>query len=167
MLDRNVLLQKEIPDSQVSSSLWSPESGSLSKEDRDQCASTKPKASIVLKSLLLGLLAAASGFVLDHLLHKDGIPRRDLLITGNIALGLIIGAVFYKFAKTEERRRIFAENRLKAIGEMNHHIRNALQVISCHQFLPTPQNQIAIMNQAVKRIEWALQEVLPKFPEKY
>ncbi|MGE5322881.1 MAG: hypothetical protein ACM3SW_08470, partial [Actinomycetota bacterium] len=55
-------------------------------------------------------------------------------------------------------------DRLRVIAEMNHHIRNALQVIAYHAWSAKSEHEIASMNEAVNRITWALQEVLPQFP---
>ena len=52
---------------------------------------------------------------------------------------------------------------MKTIAELNHHIRNALQVI---RFLGGQQRQgldamqLQLINDSVDRIEWALREVL-------
>jgi hypothetical protein len=54
---------------------------------------------------------------------------------------------------------------IEMIGKMNHHTRNALQVIVNRSWeLGQPlvdANAIEDIRQAVKRIEWCLQEVLP------
>ncbi len=58
--------------------------------------------------------------------------------------------------------------RMATIAEMNHHIRNAMQVIrGLITFLPDPSHrddQILLINESVERVEWALREVLPKYP---
>jgi hypothetical protein len=46
---------------------------------------------------------------------------------------------------------------------MNHHIRNALQVITFYSRAGAKQ-QVGIV-EAVERIQWALREVLPQLPE--
>jgi hypothetical protein len=45
---------------------------------------------------------------------------------------------------------------------MNHHIRNALQVVTFYARSPDNSEAIAMINDAIHRIEWALQEVLPR-----
>jgi len=56
---------------------------------------------------------------------------------------------------------------MKTIAELNHHIRNALQVI---KFLGVQNRssldaaQLQLINDSVDRIEWALREVLPRYP---
>jgi hypothetical protein len=57
---------------------------------------------------------------------------------------------------------------MHTIAELNHHIRNALQVIKFwgaqHQNCTLDEMQIRLMKDSVDRIEWALREVLPKYP---
>lgn len=54
--------------------------------------------------------------------------------------------------------------RLKVIADMNHHIRNALQVIAYHSTIREDKKSVAVIDDAVKRISWALREVLPQLP---
>ncbi|MGA2989238.1 MAG: hypothetical protein ABSD88_02100 [Candidatus Korobacteraceae bacterium] len=54
--------------------------------------------------------------------------------------------------------------RLKVIADMNHHIRNALRVIAYHSTIREDKESVAVIDDAVKRISWALREVLPQMP---
>jgi TolA-binding protein len=47
---------------------------------------------------------------------------------------------------------------------MNHHIRNALQVIAYANATGDPDESMKLIRSSVERIEWALREVLPGFP---
>ena len=44
---------------------------------------------------------------------------------------------------------------------MNHHIRNALQVITYATATDNQKNSVNLIHSSVERIEWALREVLP------
>ena len=59
----------------------------------------------------------------------------------------------------EERQRLVAE-RLNSVGLINHHVRNALQVINLEGHLQ-PKNRISAVKDAVTRIEWVLREMIP------
>ena len=75
----------------------------------------------------------------------------------------LCGAVvvgFLVFGYERHRLRQFMQ-RLQTIASMNHHVRNALQVIMYSSYVPSDQEQLARIRDAVERIEWALQEVLP------
>jgi hypothetical protein len=52
-------------------------------------------------------------------------------------------------------------DRLRRIAELNHHIRNALQVIACDK-VPERSERAIQVNKAVIRIELVLREVLPE-----
>jgi hypothetical protein len=70
-------------------------------------------------------------------------------------------------AREEKASRELVAERMKTIAELNHHIRNALQVI---KFLGAQNRsgldemQLQLINDSVNRIEWALREVLPRYP---
>ena len=51
---------------------------------------------------------------------------------------------------------------LQRIAELNHHIRNALQVIAYHNVPERSEREIQQVNKAVIRIESVLREVLPE-----
>ena len=66
------------------------------------------------------------------------------------------------------RLQVIAHDRAKAtvralqiIADLNHHIRNALQVISYENYANAEPNKH--MREAVERIEWTLREILPGF----
>jgi len=69
--------------------------------------------------------------------------------------GIIVGTVSFL---VERRRRRYLASRLQVIALMNHHVRNALQVI---KFAHLSDQQVRMIEDAVARIEWALREVLP------
>jgi hypothetical protein len=51
---------------------------------------------------------------------------------------------------------------------MNHHIRNALQVLSYGTATHGRKTETEMMRDSIERIEWALREVLPGYlPETY
>ena len=117
-------------------------------------------------SILVVALVSSLGFGLDLLLVKEGLPRRDMMIFSNTLTGLIAGWLFYSFAQHERSRHELMRERMRTVAELNHHIRNALQVI---KFWGGTQShidsvQLQLINDSVDRIEWALTEVLPKYP---
>jgi two-component sensor histidine kinase len=50
--------------------------------------------------------------------------------------------------------------RLRMIAEMNHHVRNALQVISYSSQTQPNEDLARMVRESSQRIEWALREVL-------
>ena len=126
---------------------------------------TLPEESSPLKSKVLAVLVVVAvsivGHVFDRLLLHEGVPRYDLLAISNTLTGIVAGAFFWEAMRRDRERREFVRERLKTISEMNHHIRNALQVISLYSYRDQDEKAVDVLNQAVNRIEWALNEVLP------
>ncbi len=120
-----------------------------------------------LFSLIVAIVVSVLGTVLDRALIKEGLGRLDLMILSNSLTGLFAGWLFYQMAREARASRELIRARMKTIAELNHHIRNALQVI---KFLGGQQRsgmdamQLQLINDSVDRIEWALREVLPRYP---
>jgi hypothetical protein len=120
-----------------------------------------------LLSLLVVVIVSLIGIILDSLLVKEGLPRLDMMIFSNGLTGLFAGGLFWQMAREAKASRDLVAERMKTIAELNHHIRNALQVI---KFLGGQKRtgldavQLQLINDSVERIEWALREVLPRYP---
>jgi hypothetical protein len=119
-----------------------------------------------LLALVVTLGVAGLGFVLDYFLGQVGLSRSGMLVISNGLTGLFAGGLVYQLAREEKASRELVRARMNTIAELNHHIRNALQVI---RFLGGQQRptldamQLQLINDAVDRIEWALREVLPRY----
>lgn len=111
--------------------------------------------------ILVVLAVAIVGFVLDRLLQREGVPRYDLFALSNFLTGVVAGGFFWQAKRRDREQRNFVRDRLRTISDMNHHIRNALQVISFYSYRDQDEKTVALLQQAVDRIEWALNEVLP------
>jgi two-component sensor histidine kinase len=134
------------------------------KEDKLPVESLWSRRSGLL-SLAVIIVVSALGIVLDRLLLKEGLPRLDMMIFSNGLTGLFAGGLFYQMAREARTSRTLVEERMKTIAELNHHIRNALQVI---KFLGGQRSgldavQLQLINDSADRIEWALREVLPRY----
>ena len=104
------------------------------------------------------LLTQGLHWLLFPLDNMDELLRR---MAADALASIIIGILAYRvFRNLVERRRALYE-RLQLIAELNHHIRNALQVI---QFsAQTTQNDEAIgqIDESVRRIAGVLRELAP------
>jgi hypothetical protein len=122
---------------------------------------------IGLASLLAAVVVSALGILLDRILVKEGVPRLDMLILSNSITGLFAGWLFYQLRREEKATRELMQARMHTIAELNHHIRNALQVIKFWGAQQRPgldAMQLQLINDSVDRIEWALREILPQYP---
>ena len=121
-----------------------------------------------LLTTVIAVVVFAINLLQDVFLSSQGFSRWGIVVLSDVITGAIAGALFYQFAKQEKARRELIRERMHTIAELNHHIRNALQVIKFwgaqHQNCMLDEMQIQLMRESVERIEWALREVLPKYP---
>jgi two-component sensor histidine kinase len=111
--------------------------------------------------VVVASVVSVVGLLFDRLLLREGVPRYDLMAISNSLTGIVAAAFYWQGRRLDRQRRQFVSERLHTISEMNHHIRNALQVISFYSSKERDEKTIAALGQAVNRIEWALSEVLP------
>ena len=114
---------------------------------------------IILALVVLAVSVAGVGF--DRLLVREGISRYDLIAVSNLLTGVVAGGLFWQARRRDRERRKFVRERLRTISEMNHHMRNALQVIAFYSYKEQDEKTVKMLADAVTRIEWALSEVLP------
>lgn len=122
-----------------------------------------------LLAVAIASVAFTLGMLQDVFLVSEGFSRWSLIVLSNMFTGSIAGLLFYQYARNERNRRELIRQRMQTIVELNHHIRNALQVIKFwgaqHQQCSLDDAQVQLMKDSVDRIEWALREVLPRYPE--
>ena len=128
--------------------------GALMKPDphRTQHASGGP-----VKSFAVGFCVFSLGSVLAVWLNRHNV-HGFLAFVDNILTGIAAGLVVLLYERWRQRE---VEKKLRTIRLMNHHVRNALQIISAasdHLDGTVPPSTV---QGAVRRIEWALREVLP------
>jgi len=111
--------------------------------------------------LLVVFVVGAVGVGFDRLLFKEGVSRIDVLTLSNALTGLVVGLLYLQLSRVERERRAEVQRRLHTIAEMNHHIRNALQVIAYASVSADSEQSVEMIRSSMERIEWALREVLP------
>jgi hypothetical protein len=111
---------------------------------------------------LIGFAAGAfiflSGGVLDWFVTRQYLPRISLMLGGS-AVALAVGLLVFQILTDIQERYQAMLDRLRRIAELNHHIRNALQVIAYHNVLERTERAIQEVNAEVVRIESVLREV--------
>jgi len=116
----------------------------------------------VLAFLVVISLICAVGYGFDRLLLQEGVPRFDVLLLANALTGLVAAALYLQVrARTQEKERLL-EQKLETIAEMNHHVRNALQVVAFYGIKCDDNQAGKLINESIARIEWTLKEVLPR-----
>jgi hypothetical protein len=110
-----------------------------------------------LKSIAFGFCVFLLGSTLAAWLTLHDV-HGFLAFVDNIVAGIAAGVMVLLY---EHWRRREVDKKLQTIRLMNHHVRNALQVISAVCSSADGGEQPALVRDAVRRIEWALREVLP------
>jgi hypothetical protein len=117
--------------------------------------SCKPQYSAFWKAILLFFLIAGLLIATDQLSIRYGLEGSQRIVDDLLG-GLIAGAILYLFERQGLRR---LKEWLHVIDLMNHHIRNAIQPLIFMEY--EQRAQMTIVNGCVRRIDWALREVLP------
>jgi hypothetical protein len=99
------------------------------------------------------------GFDLALLQHQE---TPAAIVLSNVLVGLLAATLVFTVLAfgRQQRRRI--EERMNALIEVNHHIRNALQALAFTAGALQERKESAAINEAILRIRWALSEVLPR-----
>jgi hypothetical protein len=118
---------------------------------------------VKLTVLIFAAAFFLSGLFLDWLLiHARGISQIQAAAVLDAFSAIVVAALAYVVLSYDRERRIKVMKRLETIDEMNHHIRNALQVISFNAHSQSNEFELAEMKRAMNRIQWALREILPR-----
>jgi hypothetical protein len=119
--------------------------------------------SMLLGGFLAALIVFIVGAGLDWFVLYENESRTVAISVSDTLAAVIAGILVYRLMQYERDRRRFVRQRLEIIAEMNHHVRNALQVISLsahHSY--ADKQQLEAVKESVNRIQWALKEILPK-----
>ena len=114
-----------------------------------------------IKQLCSRSFIFSSGGVLDWLVSHQYLPQISLMLAGAI-VSAAVALLFLKTVSEAHERHKSVVRWLQRIAELNHHIRNALQVIAYHNVPERSEREIQQVNKAVIRIESVLREVLPE-----
>ena len=113
-------------------------------------------------SLLALLTIVGLGFTTDGLLSSCGLSVIQILTISHFLSAAVGAGLGLCVIRCILERREANDHKMQTISEMNHHVRNALQVIVFLEREWEPDRGVGAFQQAVARIEWALEEVLPR-----
>src|ERR1700744_4119831 len=85
---------------------------------------------LALLTFLIFLLVTVLGYTFERMLYRDGVDRKLIFIESAALTGLVVAGLFLQYTRTLQNQRRLVQARLEVIADMNHHIRNALQVLS-------------------------------------
>lgn len=110
------------------------------------------------------LLAGCTEFLVHEMLTRLAAPEvvhaaLDALLMG-LATAVIVSLLL--LALRERHRRMLEE--VQRVAELNHTVRNALQVIVHSQYLPQSEQDAAVILESAQRIDSTLRELFPAMP---
>lgn len=113
---------------------------------------------------LVAISVAAVVFALTELFHWLLTPHYIPIsqdIFPDLLAALVVGYLSYLALRGEVERRGREARELKMIADMNHHIRNALDMLTLSSYTSNDKSAVAVIDKATERITWALREILP------
>lgn len=117
---------------------------------------------ILLYAVIAGLVMFVIGVGMDMMVVREGETRLIAFAVSDGLAAAVAGILVYRLLQYEQERRKRLRHKLAVISDMNHHVRNALQVISFHAYSNADREQIEAIRESMERIQWALKEILPK-----
>ncbi len=88
------------------------------------------------------------------------VPSQDMLLLDSSVVGLSGGAAVWVLLRGNRERRRGVRRELERISELNHEVRNALQVIS-HSHFDAKDEHGQMVFQSIDRIDAALKRLFP------
>lgn len=121
---------------------------------------TATRARMALVSFLVSILVFFTLALIESLLLQVGFsPAHVLMGSAAVAALLTFGLTLMLLLQVHDRREALRAQ-LRVIGETNHHIRNALELIQFSAHTTHDQRVIDCISGAVDRIQWVLRELL-------
>lgn len=110
-----------------------------------------------LRAVLYGLIVLACLLLADQLSMRFGL-RESQRVIDDLFGAFIAGLLVYRHEFSQSK---YLKEKLKTIEMMNHHVRNAMQVIVDSVYVHGHSRQLDEIQSSVDRIDWALKEILP------
>ena len=129
----------------------------MTRTDRSTHWDSNP--GVKFASLGVGLAAFLATEVMHYLLVPDIGRHWERLLAEAVSASLV-ALLTARLMHAENQRREAALLRMQVISEMNHHIRNALAVVTLTTDSLQNEQSIRVISESVDRIEWALREIL-------
>ncbi|MFB3915482.1 MAG: hypothetical protein ACE14M_02055 [Terriglobales bacterium] len=113
-----------------------------------------------LRALLAGLFTLAGVALVDFFLASIGLGRAVIGVD-DLLLAVLVAILVFSLELHHRRELRRQAEKIAIMQEMNHHVRNALQVIIYATANIKDPEMAGRTREAIERIEWALREVLP------
>lgn len=117
-------------------------------------------AEIILLSAFAGFVVFGTAAMWEWIATREGWLLLPMALVSDVVAGTLAGILIFAVLRSTRERRLAMLRRLKAIREMNHEIRNALELIQLSAYSTHHQQAIAAISNAVDRIQWTLREIV-------
>jgi hypothetical protein len=117
-------------------------------------------AEITLISAFAGFVVFGTAAMWEWIATREGWLLLPMALVSDVFAGALSGIFIFAVLRNTRERRLAMLQRLKAIREMNHEIRNALELIQLSAYSTHHQQAIATITNAVDRIQWTLREIV-------
>ena len=119
---------------------------------------------LIAGAMGLVVFVASVGLDLVLLQHQE---TPAVIVISNGLVALLAATLMYTLLAYGRRQRRLVMERMAALNEVNHHIRNALQALAFTAGALQGTKEGVTVNESIQRIQWALLEVLPKVEPTY
>jgi len=120
------------------------------------------------RNLAAGVGAGAMTGAVEYLVHatilQEHLPAPLPGVADAAIIAVVTGMLVYIVLREWRMRRALIVEQLRMVAELNHQVRNALQVIVYSQFVPQ-QEQARTVLMSVDRIDKTLKELFPAIAE--
>jgi hypothetical protein len=113
-------------------------------------------------ALLFGGVVLFTAAGLDFFFEKRSPSFLSNIDASAVVAAVVATLLFYRMLRHERERRQAIRRRLETIGDINHHIRNALHTIALTSGVPQNEETVKAIDGSLHRVDWALREILPK-----
>ncbi len=110
-------------------------------------------------AILIGLLVYGAVGASDWAMYDAGFSPFRIMLGSDVVAAVLAFSFALKLMRDAKKRRTTLQRRLQIIGDANHHIRNALELIQLSAQTTRDQQVIAQISVAVDRIQWVLREL--------
>ena len=138
-------------------------SGGVHADSRIHSASS---TQITLMSVFVGFVVFGTAAMWEWIASLEGWSLLPMALMSDVVAGTLAAVFMFVALRNMRQRRQSMLARLTAVREMNHEIRNALELIQLSAYSTHHQQAIATITDAVDKIQWTLQEILPPAVER-
>jgi len=140
------------------STLWQLRTRRI-RASQDSWIYSASSAEIRLVSAFAGFLVFGTAAMWEWIAAREGWSLLPMALVSNVIAGALAGVFIFIMLRNLRERRLAMLRRLAAIREMNHKVRNALELIQLSAYSTQHPKTIATITDAVDRIQWTLREI--------